>query len=92
MIENVTIVDKNGNGYGAIGNAACGSLGYSLTELKYAKKVVLVTDNLVDNLEKFEIDSKYVDYVVVIDRIGDSNGIVSGTTKITNAPEIEEAK
>ena len=46
-------VDKNGNGYGAIGNAACGSLGYSLTELKYAKKVVLVTDNLVDNLEKF---------------------------------------
>ena len=79
-------VDKNGNGYGAIGNAACGSLGYSLTELKYAKKVVLVTDNLVDNLEKFEIDSKYVDYVVVIDRIGDSNGIVSGTTKITKDP------
>ena len=79
-------VDKKGNGYGAIGNAACGSLGYSLTELKYAKKVVLVTDNLVDSLDKYEIDSKYVDYVVVIDRIGDSNGIVSGTTKITKDP------
>ena len=79
-------VDKNGNGYGAIGSAACGSLGYSLTELKYAKKVVLVTDNLVDCLTKYEIDAKYVDYVVVIDKIGDANGIVSGTTKITKDP------
>ena len=79
-------VDKNGNGYGAIGSAACGSLGYSLTELKYAKKVVLVTDNLVDCLEKYEIDAKYVDYVVVVDKIGDANGIVSGTTKITKDP------
>lgn len=79
-------VDKNGNGYGAIGNAACGSLGYSLTELKYAKKVVLVTDNLVESLQKYEIDAKYVDYVVVVDKIGDANGIVSGTTKITKDP------
>ena len=79
-------VDKNGNGYGAIGNAACGALGYSLTELKYAKKVVLITDNLVENLEKYEIESKYVDYVVVVNKIGDSNGIVSGTTKITKDP------
>lgn len=79
-------VDKNGNGYGAIGSAACGSLGYSLTELKYAKKVVLVTDNLVDCLEKYEIEAKYVDYVVVVDKIGDANGIVSGTTKITKDP------
>ena len=79
-------VDKNGNGYGAIGSAACGSLGYSLTELKYAKKVVLITDNLVENLEKYEIESKYVDYVVVVDKIGDANGIVSGTTKITKDP------
>lgn len=79
-------VDKNGNGYGAIGKAACGALGYSLTELKYAKKVVLVTDNLVESLTKYEIESKYVDYVVVVDKIGDSNGIVSGTTKITKDP------
>lgn len=79
-------VDENGNGYGATGNAACGSLGYCLTELKYAKKVVLVTDNVVKSLNKIEIDKKYVDYVVVVDKIGDSNGIVSGTTKITKDP------
>lgn len=79
-------VDKLGNGYGGKGKAACGSLGYSLTELKYAKKVVLVTDNLVEKLDKIEILGKYVDYVVIVDKIGDSNGIVSGTTKITKDP------
>ena len=30
-------VDKQGNGYGGIGNAACGSLGYAISDLKYAK-------------------------------------------------------
>jgi len=79
-------VDKNGNGYGGKGNAACGSLGYAHSDLEYAKKVVLVTDNLVDKLDRVELDGKYVDYVLVVDSIGDANGIVSGTTKITRDP------
>ena len=80
------IVDKNGNGYGGEGEAACGSLGYALSDVKYAKKVVLVTDTVVDNLSKVEIESKYVDIVLVVDKIGDPAGIVSGTTKITKDP------
>ena len=83
-------VDKLGNGTGAIGKSACGSLGYALSDVKYAKKVVLVTDNLVDSFDslvsKYEIEAKYVDAVVVLDSIGDANGIVSGTTKITKDP------
>ncbi len=79
-------VDKLGNGYGGKGKAACGSLGYAIADLKYAKKVVLVTDNVVDELKKVELDSKYVDYVLKVDAIGDPNGIVSGTTKITKDP------
>ena len=79
-------VDKLGNGYGGIGKSACGSLGYAISDLKYAKKVVLVTDNLVDTLDRIELDHKYVDIVLVIDSIGDPNGIVSGTTKITKDP------
>lgn len=79
-------VDKNGNGYGGSGPAACGSLGYAHSDLKYAKKVVLVTDNLVDTLNKIELDGKYVDIVLKVDKIGDAAGIVSGTTKITKDP------
>ncbi len=79
-------VDKNGNGYGGIGTAACGSLGYAISDLKYAKKVVLVTDSIFDELPKIELESKYVDVVLKIDKIGDQAGILSGTTKITKDP------
>ena len=80
------VVDKSGNGYGGIGEAACGSLGYAISDVKYAKKVVLVTDTIVDKLDKVEIENKYVDIVLVVDKIGDPKGIVSGTTKITKDP------
>lgn len=79
-------VDKDGNGTGAYGKAPCGSIGYAIPDSLYAKRVVLVTDNLVEKIEKPEIDGKYVDYVLQVDAIGDSNGIVSGTTKITKNP------
>lgn len=79
-------VDKNGNGYGGIGNAACGSLGYAISDLKYAKKVVLVTDSIFDELPKIELECKYVDVVLKVDKIGDQAGILSGTTKITKDP------
>lgn len=79
-------VDKSGNGTGAFGKAPCGSIGYAIPDAMYAKKVVLVTDNLVEKIEKPEIDGKYTDYILVVDEIGDSNGIVSGTTKITKNP------
>ncbi len=82
----VPTVDKNGNGTGVIGKSACGSLGYAISDLKYADKVVLVTDNLVDSVDNPSIDGKYVDYVLKVDAIGDPAGIVSGTTKITKDP------
>ena len=82
----VPTVDKFGNGTGTIGKSACGSLGYAVSDLKFAKKVVLVTDNIVDKIENPPLDGKYVDYVLKVDAIGDPNGIVSGTTKITKDP------
>ncbi len=82
----VPTIDKAGNGTGVIGKSACGSLGYAVSDLKYAKKVVLVTDNIVEKIENPQIEGKYVDYVLKVDAIGDPNGIVSGTTKITKDP------
>ena len=79
-------VDKLGNGSGAVGKSACGTLGYAISDLQFAEHVILVTDNLVEKLETYDFDGNYVDAVVVVDSIGDAKGIVSGTTKITKDP------
>ena len=79
--------DENGNCTGKYGKSACGSLGYAFADAMYANKVVVVTDNLVPYpLENYSIPEKDVDLVVKVDAIGDPNGIVSGTTKITRDP------
>ena len=82
----VPTVDEEGNGTGNQGKSACGSLGYAVSDLKYAKKVVFVTDNLVSKIDNPQLDGKYVDYVLKVDAIGNPEGIVSGTTKITKDP------
>ena len=79
-------VDKKGNGTGRFGKSACGSIGYAIPDIEYAKTVALVTDNFVEKIDEPEALGKYTDYVVLVDSIGDSNGIVSGTTKITKDP------
>lgn len=78
--------DNQGNGTGAEGPSACGSLGYAIPDMLYAKTKVVLTDNLVNQVEKPEIISKYIDYVVVLDQIGFKGGIISGITKPTKNP------
>ena len=79
--------DGMGNCSGKYGKSACGSLGYAYPDAMNAKKVVVITDNLVDYpLLDWSIPETYVDYVVTVDAIGDPHGIVSGTTRITRDP------
>ena len=79
--------DGMGNCSGKYGKSACGSLGYAYPDAMNAKKVVVITDNLVDYpLLDWSIPETCVDYVVTVDAIGDPHGIVSGTTKITRDP------
>ena len=79
--------DPMGNCSGKYGKSACGSLGYAFADAMYAKKVVVITDNLVEYpLQDFSISEDYVDYVVTVDAIGNPKGIVSGTTQITRDP------
>ena len=79
--------DTMGNCTGKYGKSACGSLGYAFADAMYAKKVIVITDNLVAYpLQDFSISEIYVDYVVNVDAIGDPKGIVSGTTQITRDP------
>ncbi len=79
--------DPMGNCSGKYGKSACGSLGYAFADAMYAKKVIVITDNLVPYpLQDWSISEEYVDYVVMVDAIGNPAGIVSGTTKITRDP------
>ena len=79
--------DAMGNCTGKVGKSACGSLGYAFADAMYAKKVVVITDQLMSYpLQDWSISESYVDYVVNVDAVGDPKGIVSGTTQITRDP------
>ena len=79
--------DPMGNCSGKQGPSACGSLGYAMADARYAKHVVIVTDNLVPYpLQDWSIPETEVDSVVTVESIGDPKGIVSGTTRITRDP------
>ena len=79
--------DCAGNCSGKYGPSACGSLGYAFPDAMYAKKVIVITDNLVEYpMQGWSIPEIYVDYVVEVPAIGNPKGIVSGTTKITRDP------
>ncbi|UCE06951.1 MAG: citrate lyase subunit alpha [bacterium] len=80
--------DPFGNANGLTGPSACGLLGFALADSQYADKVIVVTDNLIDfPCIPWQIQGNYVDYVVVMDKIGEPEKIVSGTTQITRSPD-----
>lgn len=80
--------DPFGNANGVTGPSACGLLGFALADSQYADKVIVVTDNLVPfPCIPWQIHGNYVDCVVVMDRIGEPEKIVSGTTQITRSPD-----
>jgi citrate lyase subunit alpha/citrate CoA-transferase len=80
--------DEFGNLNGVDGPQACGPLGYSVPDAQFADCVIAVTNNLVPfPCGNISINQNHVDYVVPIkEPIGDPDGIVSGTTRITRDP------
>ena len=79
--------DEYGNATGQIGPNACGALGYSFIDATSAGKVIVVTDNLVEYpCVPISISQQYVDYVVIVDSVGDPEKIGSGATRMTNNP------
>jgi citrate lyase subunit alpha / citrate CoA-transferase len=80
--------DAFGNCNGVSGPTACGPLGFALADAQYADRVIIVTDNLVPfPCIPWQINGNHVDYVVVMDKIGIPEKIVSGTTEITKSPD-----
>lgn len=80
--------DRFGNVNGIDGPNACGVLGYALVDARFARRVVAITDHLLPHpLPSAQITQEQVDHVVVIDRIGESDGLASGTTQVTESAE-----
>jgi len=79
--------DRYGNANGVVGPSRFGALGYPISDALHARKVIIITDHLVDYpLAPISISQNYVDYVVKINKIGDPKGIEFGSTKITQDP------
>lgn len=80
--------DPFGNANGLFGDSACGLLGFALADSQYADKVIVVTDNMVTfPCIPWQIQGNYIDYTVHVDKLGDPEKIVSGTTQITRSPD-----
>jgi citrate lyase subunit alpha / citrate CoA-transferase len=79
--------DSAGNFNGVDGPSACGSLGYCISDCHYARKVVVLTDNMVPYpLVRTSADETLVDYVVKVEQVGDPTGITTGAVKIISDP------
>jgi len=80
--------DPFGNANALEGPSACGLLGFGLVDSMYADHVIAVTDNLVPfPCIPWQIQGNNVDQVVVLDKIGDPEKIISGTTQLTKSPD-----
>jgi len=78
--------DRFGNATGRQGPSAFGAMGYAMTDCKYAEHVVMITDNLVDYVYPYSIPQTDVDYIVIVDQIGDPKGIATGPIRVSNNP------
>lgn len=80
--------DPFGNANGLYGDSATGLLGFALADSQYADKVIVVTDNMVTfPCVPWQIQGNYVDYTVEVNKLGDPEKIISGTTRITKSPD-----
>ncbi len=80
--------DPFGNANGVMGDSACGLLGFALADSQYADRVIVVTDNVVPfPCVPWQIQGNHIDFVVEMDRVGDPEKIVSGTTRVTKSPD-----
>jgi citrate lyase subunit alpha/citrate CoA-transferase len=80
----------NANGYSRDSESGvkCGSMGYAKCDAQYAKKTIIITNNIVHfpNVP-FGIPESDVDYIVKVDEIGDPAGIMKGATRFTTNPK-----
>jgi citrate lyase subunit alpha / citrate CoA-transferase len=83
----VPCCDEFGNANGSHGKSRCGSLGYARVDAQFARKVVLLTDEIVGfpNVP-VSISQDRVDHIVKVDEVGDPSRISVGAARVTSNP------
>lgn len=83
----VSAVDPEGNCTGQLGPAAFGGIGYAQADAQCAGYKIAITDFITETpIADPPIPAAQIDALVVVDQIGDPEGIVSSTTQITRSP------
>jgi citrate lyase subunit alpha / citrate CoA-transferase len=83
----VSCCDEFGNANGSHGKLSCGSLGYAKVDAEYARKVVLLTPEIVPFPNyPASISQDRVDLIVQIEDIGDPTLIGVGAARVTKNP------
>lgn len=83
----VSTADEQGNANGVSGKSQCGALGYAMVDAQFAKKVVLLTEDIVGYPNHpGSIRQDQVDYIVKVDEVGDPTKISVGAARITSNP------
>jgi len=83
----VSTADEQGNANGVSGKSQCGALGYAMVDAQFAKKVVLLTEDIVGYPNNpASIRQDQVDYIVKVDEVGDPTKISVGAARITSNP------
>ena len=79
--------DEFGNANGTHGKSSCGSLGYAMVDAHFARKVVLLTEELVPfpNMPASLVQDQ-VDYIVQVESVGDPAKISVGAARVTSNP------
>lgn len=79
--------DEFGNANGTQGKSCCGSLGYAMVDAHFARKVVLLTEELVPfpNMPASPVQDQ-VDYIVQVESVGDPAKISVGAARVTSNP------
>ncbi|MFP3153972.1 citrate lyase subunit alpha [Lachnospiraceae bacterium ZAX-1] len=80
----------NANGYSREGehDIMCGAMGYAKSDSMYAKHTVVITNNITHYPNTpLGISELGVDYIVLVDEIGDPKGIMKGATRFTKDPK-----
>jgi citrate lyase subunit alpha / citrate CoA-transferase len=76
--------DPLGNSNGLKGASAFGPMGFAQADARFARKSVLITDNLVEfPCNPISVPGTDIDHILVLESIGNPSGILSGSLKIT---------
>lgn len=79
--------DPFGNANGTTGRSWCGSLGYAMVDAMYAKKVVLLAEEIVPYpCGPASIRQDQVDWIVPVEEVGDPAKISVGAARATTNP------